>query len=193
MIHQFFSCLNSTGCLISKCHNVSSIYRVFEIKMCQIKGICMFIGNGHLTFDLQIWLKVTSLTSTASVLIDGRISPEILSFCSKICFVKTSKEGDFSHQFIDSKGQSGFENLSGLNDLNRHDNCTGLNDLNSLFGLKNRKLLALYTLSDFPGIRNLSSLNDLNNLTALASMTSTSSFHQKKMFSLMFRSTLAPK
>ena len=30
---------------------------------------------------------------------------------------------------------SGFENLSGPNDLNRHDNITGLYDLNSLFGL----------------------------------------------------------
>ena len=33
----------------------------------------------------------------------------------------------------------GFENLSGLNDLNRHDNMTGLHDLNSLFGLKKSK------------------------------------------------------
>jgi hypothetical protein len=38
---------------------------------------------------------------------------------------------------------SGFENLSGLYDLNKLDNITGLNDLNSLFGLKNQKLLAL--------------------------------------------------
>ena len=128
-----------TGCSISKRHNVSSIYRVFEIKMCQIKGICMFIGNGHFTVDPWIQLKVTSLSSKASVLIDGRISLEISSFCSKICFFKTSKEGDFSHQLIDSKVQSGSENFSGLNDLNRHDNITGLNDLNSLFGLKKSK------------------------------------------------------
>ena len=80
-----------TGCLISKRHNVNSIYRVFEIKMCQIKGICMFIGNGHLTVDPWIWLKVTSLSSTASVLKDGRISLEITSIWSKICFFKTSK------------------------------------------------------------------------------------------------------
>jgi hypothetical protein len=42
------------------------------------------------------------------------------------------------------KGLSGFKNLSGLNNLNRHDNITGLNDLNSLFGLKKSK--AAYTL-----------------------------------------------
>jgi hypothetical protein len=36
---------------------------------------------------------------------------------------------------IDFKNLSGFENLSGLSDLNRHDNITGLNDLNSLSGL----------------------------------------------------------
>ena len=37
--------------LISKRHNVYRIYRVFELKICQIKGIYMFIGNGNLTFD----------------------------------------------------------------------------------------------------------------------------------------------
>jgi hypothetical protein len=134
-IHNF----GTTGCSISKCHNVTGIYRVFEIKMCQIKGICLFTGNGHLTIDPWIWLKVTSLSSTASVLNDGRISLEIPSFCSKICFFKTLKQGDFSHYLIDYKGQSGSENLSGLNDLNRHDKITGLNHLNSLFGLKKSK------------------------------------------------------
>ena len=58
----------STGCLVSKRDNVSSIYRVFELKMWKIKLICMFIGNGHLTIGPWIWLKVTSLSSTASVL-----------------------------------------------------------------------------------------------------------------------------
>ena len=33
--------------------------------------------------------------------------------------------------------------------------------------LKNQKQYALYTLRDFPGIRNLSGLNDLNNLSGL--------------------------
>ena len=56
----------STGCSISKRNNVSSFYRVFVIKKCQIKGICMFIGNGHLTIDPWNWSKVTSLSSTAS-------------------------------------------------------------------------------------------------------------------------------
>ena len=99
----------------------------------------MFTGNGHLTIDPWIWLKVTPLSSTASVLNDGRISLEIPSFCSKICLFKTSKKGDSSHQLIDSKGQSGSENLSGLNDINRHDNITGPHDLNRLFGLKKSK------------------------------------------------------
>ena len=43
------------------------------------------------------------------------------------------------HQFQKKVLLSGFENLSGLNDLNRCDNITGLNDLNSLFGLKKSK------------------------------------------------------
>ena len=44
------------GYLISKRQKVSSIYRVFELKICHIKGICMFIGNGHLTFDT--WIRI---------------------------------------------------------------------------------------------------------------------------------------
>ena len=47
---------------------------------------------------------------------------------------------------------------------------------------KNQKLLTLYILSDFPGIRNLNSLNDLNSL-----------FLSKNLGNLMFSSTLAPK
>ena len=37
---------------------------------------------------------------------------------------------------INIKSISGSEELSGLNNLIRHDNITGLNDLNSLFALK---------------------------------------------------------
>ena len=45
---------------------------------------------GHLTYDPWIWLKITSLSSTVSVLNDGRISLDIPSFCSEIFFFKTS-------------------------------------------------------------------------------------------------------
>jgi hypothetical protein len=46
--------------------------------------------------------------------------------------------------------------------------------------------LALYILSDSLGIRNLGGLNDLNSLTTtVASMTSTTSFHQKKITELV--------
>ena len=89
---------------------------------------------------------------------------------------------------------SGSENLSGLYNLNRHDTITGLNDLNSLFGLKNQKMLALYILSDFPGIRNLSSQNDLNSLSGLSGLNDLDSLiSSKNLLSLMFPSTLAPK
>jgi hypothetical protein len=37
---------------------------------------------------------------------------------------------------------------------------------------KNQKLLTLYILSDFPGIRNFSSLNDLNSLSGLNDLDS---------------------
>ena len=48
----------------------------------------MFISNGHLTYDLWIWLKVTPLSPTTSVLKGGRISLEISSFYSKVFFSK---------------------------------------------------------------------------------------------------------
>ena len=81
---------------------------------------------------------------------------------------------------IDFKDLSGFENLSCLNDLNRHGNITGLNDLNSLFGLKESK--AAYTLISgwFPAIRNLSSLNDLNSLNDLSGLNGLNSLISSK-------------
>ena len=45
---------------------------------------------------------------------------------------------------------SGFENLSGPNDLNRHDDIAGLNDLNSLFGLKKSKAACILITGWFP-------------------------------------------
>jgi hypothetical protein len=47
--------------------------------------------------DPWIWLKVTSLSSTSSVLKNGRIPIEISSFHSKKYFFKTTKEADSSH------------------------------------------------------------------------------------------------
>ena len=51
---------------------------------------------------------------------------------------------------MDFKDLSGFENLSVLNDLNRHDNNSGLNDLNSLFGLKKSKAACTLITEWFP-------------------------------------------
>ena len=56
---------------------------------------------------------------------------------------------------------------------------------------KNQKLLIIYTLSDFPGIMNLSGLNSLNNLSGLNDLNSL--FSSKNVWNLMFSSTLAPK
>ncbi len=56
---------------------------------------------------------------------------------------------------------------------------------------KDEKRLALYILSDFPGIRNLNSLNDLNNLSGLNELSSLIS--SKKLLSLTCTSNLAPK
>ena len=56
---------------------------------------------------------------------------------------------------------------------------------------ENKKQRALYILSDFPGIRNLSGLNDLNNLSGLIDLSSLNS--SKKLLRLMFPLILATK
>ena len=86
-------------------------------------------------YDPLIWLKVTSLSSTASVLREGKISLKLQEYIHKIIFSKHQNKVILASIFIDFKNLSGSENFSGLNDLSRHDNITGLNDLNSLFGL----------------------------------------------------------
>ena len=54
--------------------------------------------------------------------------------------------------------------------------------------------LALYILSDFPGIRNLSSLNDLNSLNNLSGLNDLYSLiSSKNLLSLIFSSILTPK
>ena len=140
----------------------------------------MFPTLQHLTYEPWIWLKLTSLSSTASVLKDGRISNGIPF--KKLFFFKTSKWDNFSHTLITCKCLNGSEepsglndlfrhdNINGLNDLFRHDNINGLNDQQPLWPQKNQKLLSLYTISDIPGIRILSSLNDLNSLNNLSGL-----------------------
>ena len=76
------------------------------------------------------------------------------------------------------------------------DMITSLASMTSTASLasKKGKQLALYILSDFPSIRNLNGLNDLNSLNNLSGLNDLSaSFHQKKILSLMFPSTLVPK
>ena len=59
---------------------------------------------------------------------------------------------------------------------------------------KNQKQPALYLLSDFPCIRNLSGLNDLYSLNSLGGLNDLFTLiSSKKLLSLMFPSTLAPK
>ena len=96
---------------------------------------------------------------------------------SKNSFFKTWKWGHFSHQLIDFKCVSGSENLSGLNDLIRHDNITGLNDLNNIFGLY--CLHFTYWVISLASGSSAASMTSTASITSVASMTSTASFHQK--------------
>ena len=76
------------------------------------------------------------------------------------------------------------------------DLITSLASMTSTASLasKNQKQPALYILSDFPGIRNLSGLNDLYSLNNLGGLNNLFSLiSSKKLLSLMFPSTLAPK
>jgi hypothetical protein len=59
---------------------------------------------------------------------------------------------------------------------------------------KNQKMHALYILSGFPAIRNLSNLNDLNSLNNLSGLNDFNSLiSSKTLLSLMFSSTLTQK
>ena len=76
------------------------------------------------------------------------------------------------------------------------DMITSLASMTSTASLasKNQKLLTLYILSDFPGIRNLSSINDLNSLNNLNGLYDLDSlFLSKNSGNLMSSSNLAPK
>ena len=80
-----------TGCLNAK-PDVLNTYKAIKIVLLSHKnGICTFLRCGNLTYDPWIWLKKTSLSSTASVLKDGRISLEIPSFHSEIFLFKNIK------------------------------------------------------------------------------------------------------
>jgi hypothetical protein len=64
----------------------------------------------------------------------------------------------------------------------------------SLASKQNQKLLALYTLSDFPGIRILSSLNDLGSLNDLSGLNDLNSLiSSKNCLNLMVLSILVPQ
>ena len=76
------------------------------------------------------------------------------------------------------------------------DLITSLASMTSTASLasKNQKQPALYLLSDFPCIRDLIGLNDLYSLNNLGGLNDLFSLiSSKKLLSLMFPSTLAPK
>ena len=136
----------------------------------------------HLTYDPWNQLKITSLSSTASVLKDGRISLEIPSFYSEFFFFfKTPKQGNSSHYLINFKHLSRSNNLSGLNNLIKLDNITGLNDLDSLFSLKKIKncFHFTYCVIFLATGTSAASMTSTASRTSVTSMTSTASFHQK--------------
>ena len=64
------------------------------------------------------------------------------------------------------------------------DMITSLASMTSTASLasENQKLLIIYTLSDFPGIRNLISLNDLNSLNKLSGLNDLDSLLSSKKF-----------
>ena len=129
----------STGCLNANLYTSFCSGGQKYASQLWFEGGLGILSSGIFTYDPLIWLKVTSLSSTASVLRDGKISLKFQESIKKLFFPQNIKIRWFSHQILDFKNLSGSENFSGLNDLKRHDNITGLNDLNSLFGLKKSK------------------------------------------------------
>ena len=57
-----------TGCLNTLCQTSNHLLGIKNTLLSHKNGICTFMRCGNLTYDTWIWLKVTSLSSTASVL-----------------------------------------------------------------------------------------------------------------------------
>ena len=69
-----------TGSSRAKCDKVNQYLGRFWWWWKYFMAIQMFLRLHHLTYDPLIWSEVTCLSSTASVLKDGKISFEILLF-----------------------------------------------------------------------------------------------------------------
>ena len=129
----------------------------------------MFISNGHLAYDPWIWLKVTSLSSTTSVLKDDRISLEISSFYSNF-FSKQQNKLILAINLLISKPWVVLKNSAVS--ITSTDMITSVASMTSTASLASKKQqqYTRYILSDFPYIRNLSNLNDLNSLNNLSNL-----------------------
>ena len=73
-----------TGCLNMNCQTSKHLLGIKYTLLSHKNGICTFLKCGNLTYDTWICLKITFLSSTASIQNDGRISLEIPSFCSEM-------------------------------------------------------------------------------------------------------------
>ena len=60
------SLLYSTGCLNMLCQTSNHLLGIKNTLLSHKNGICTFMRCGNLTYDTWIWLKVTSMASTAS-------------------------------------------------------------------------------------------------------------------------------
>ena len=61
-----YICIRCTGCSNSICAKKTHFLSMKNALLCHKNGICTFMRCGHLTYDPWIWLKVTSMASTAS-------------------------------------------------------------------------------------------------------------------------------
>ena len=57
---------DSTGCSNLICAKKTHFLAIKNVLLSHKNGICTFMRCGHLTYDPWIWLKVTSMASTAS-------------------------------------------------------------------------------------------------------------------------------
>ena len=58
--------VTTTGCLNSICAKKTPLLAIKNALLSHKNNICTFMWCGHLTYDPWIWLKVTSMASTAS-------------------------------------------------------------------------------------------------------------------------------
>ena len=102
-LFNIFFQVKSTGCLNMLCQTSNHLLGIKNTLLSHKNGICTFMRCGNLTYDTWIWLKVTSMASTASNRKSAKIHKffEIIrTICLNSKRSKKNYEPEYSFNFL---------------------------------------------------------------------------------------------